>query len=132
MKKFLFTLLLICGLAWNADAQVYKFMSTEFAYRYDLGDGWTEWSDWEDSHCLIVINLDKEEIDIYSEEPQEFSIYDIGESYEDSKGGTTLELSCVDDEGDRCEIRLRTEKNGNLQLYVDYADVMYVYNLEQK
>ena len=41
----------------------------------------------------------------------------------------TAKFSFVDQEGYKGIIRLRIEKNGNSQMYVEYANIMWVYNL---
>lgn len=133
MKKILlalFSLLLLSGV--DANAQVYKFKTTDFAYRTCEDGMWSDWSDWTDSSILVVINLDREQIDIYSSEPQEFTIYDSDDVHEDRDGGSQMELKCVDGEGLRCTVRLRVQSDGVMQLYVDYSDVSYVYCLEER
>lgn len=114
-------------------AQNLKYYTTDFAYKVKYNNGnWSDWSDWEDSHCLVNINLDRDEINIYSSTPQEFTIYKYEEdSIYDNDGGEQLKLYCVDDDGLRCHVRLRIHED-SLQLYVDYDDVTYVYNLIEK
>lgn len=115
------------------EAQNLKYYTTDFALKVQYDDGsWSDWTDWEDSHCLVNINLDREEINIYSSTPQEFTIYRYEEdSIYDDGGGEQLKLFCVDKDGLRCEIRLRIYEQA-LQLYVDYSDVIFVYNLVEK
>lgn len=93
---------------------------------------WTEWSDWESSHMLVVISMDRQVINIYSEELQEYDIYEyIGEE-SDSGGGRSLKFNCVDRDGLRCQVRIRVMSDGQQQLYVDYSDVIFVYGIEEK
>ena len=134
MKKlFLILSCLFCMSAFDAIAQNYKFMSTDFAVKVKQDNGyWSDWSDWQESHCLININLDREEVNIYSKEPQEFTIYSVMDSEIDSDGGEQFKMKCVDGEGLRCTIRLRVQSDGQKQLYVDYSDLMYVYCIEAK
>ena len=131
-KAFFLTLILILGFMANASAQTYKFYSTDFAYKTKNSDGyWSRWSDWEESKCLVTISLDREVINIYSETPQEFDIYDeIGES--EDENGTSLTLRCVDKDGLRCWVRFRRQHDGVLQLYVEYNDIIYVYCLKER
>lgn len=134
MKKLILIVsLLLCAASFESLAQNYKYMSTDFAYKVLKSNGyWSEWSDWEDSHCLININLDREEVNIYSDEPQEFTIYDSSNTKLDANGGKQLKLKCVDSDGLRCVVRLRVQSNGQMQLYVDYNDLMYVYCIEER
>jgi hypothetical protein len=135
MRKFIVILtFLLCFAGIDVMAQNYKYMTTDFAYKVKNEYGrWSAWSDWEDSHCLVNINLDREEISIYSEEPQEFTIYEYSEDTTmDSDGGEQFEFSCVDADGLRCSIRLRVQSDGQMQLYVDYRDLMYVYCIKER
>ena len=133
MKKFLLALcaMLFC-LGLETEAQVYKFTATDFAYRTNEGGVWSEWSDWSDCHILVVVNLDRGEIEIYSDELQEFSIYDAGTSHYDSDGGEQMDLKCVDIDGIRCGVRVRVQHDGLVQLYIDYSDISYVYCLQER
>ena len=134
MKKLILIIsCFFCMTAIEAFAQNYKFMSTDFAMKVKNDYGyWTDWTEWEESHCLININLDREEIHIYSNEPQEFSIYDSTDSEYDSDGGEQMKFMCIDADGLRCVVRLRVQSDGQAQLYVDYNDLMYVYCTEAK
>lgn len=133
MKK-LFTLgvAIICS-SLMLHAEVLKFNATSLAYKSQNEYGyWSDWSDWESCNILVVLNLDAERIDIYSSSAQEYDIYDYqGETY-DEDGGTTMTLNCIDADGLRCEVRFRQQSDGQWQLYVDYADVMWVYNIQRK
>lgn len=86
----------------SAFAQTYKYYSTDFAYKAKNDYGyWTEWSDWEESHCLITISLDRGVVNIYSPIPQEFDTYDdLGERYDND--GKSYTLCGVDSNGLRC------------------------------
>ena len=134
MKKLFFAVfVLLFGVIGEVEAQTYKFYSTDFAYKAKSDYGyWSDWSDWEPSHCLVTISLDRDVINIYSPSPQEFDVYDYRGESEDRSGGSTLELACVDQDGLRCTIRLRVQEDSTPQLYVDYNNVMYVYCLEYR
>lgn len=134
MRKFLITLFLIISFAYCSFAQTFKYYSTEFSYKTKNNYGyWSKWSEWESSHCLIVINLDRMVINIYSSTTQEYDIYDFdGGISEDNGGGEYMTLKCVDRDGLRCELRLRVQTDNQIQLYVDYNDVILVYNIRHK
>ena len=91
----------------------------------------SEWSEWNETTVLITIDLSKDRITIYSKETQ---VYDIAknedESY-DNDGDMTLSLYCVDKAGLTCRIRLvkLISQNDRNQLYVDYDDLKWVYNV---
>ena len=127
-KAFIFTLIFVLGFIANSTAETHKYYSTEFACKIKKSNGyWGEWSDWEESHCLICISLDRNVINIYSNEPQEFDIYDDDEGISEDENGSSLTLRCIDKDGLRCGIRLRKQNDGVLQLYVEYNNIIYVY-----
>lgn len=132
IKMFIFVvvaLLSVCELK----AQTYKFQTYCFSYATkDRFGRWSEWSAWEDSDMLVVINEDKDRITIYSNEIQEYDIYEYDGNNKDTYGGTSASFRCVDDNGLRCGIRLRARSDGTLQLYVDYNDTMWVYGIRKR
>ena len=125
---FLLLLLPVCG----AMAQTYKFNTTSFAYKVYVNDQWSDWSDWESSHMLVVMNLERKVINIYSENRQDYDIYEYLGEETDNSGGKSLRLNCVNEDGLRCQIRLRIQSDGSKQLYVDFNDMMWVYGLEDR
>ena len=44
-------------------------------------------------------------------------------------GGTNVKFYVIDQDYDRGSIRLRVERNGNSQIYVDFSNVAWVYNV---
>lgn len=132
IKKSILLFCLLFGIMFCVNAQTTKYYSTDFAYKVknDYGQ-WSDWSKWESSRCLITISLDRNVINIYSEEPQEFDIYDSEGNVTDSDGESLI-LNCVDKNGLRCAVRLRVQNNGIFQLYVEYNDVIFVYCIEKR
>ena len=132
MRKLVVFMFLLLGAMLELNAQTYKYYSTDFAIKVKNDYGyWGEWSDWEPSKCLVVFSFDRRVITIYSEEPQEFDMYDMEEAVKDDSG-ESITLSCVDKNGLRCSTIFRRQDNGVLQLYVEYNDVKYVYCLEER
>ncbi len=129
------TILLVVALCVSVmvSAEVHKWQATSLAFRtLDDYGYWSEWTDWEDCSILVVFNLNTDRVNIYSNETQEYDIYDyLDESY-DNNGSKTVTLKCIDADGLRCTMRLRTQSDGQKQLYVDYSDFMFVYNIEPK
>lgn len=133
MKKTLLLAALMLCLGFVAKADVIKCTATAFSIKtYDENRGrWSDWSKWEDCHMLVV--LDDEKVTIYSQEMQEYDIYATeSEDEKDRDGGITDEFRCVDQDGTRCSMRLRRQKSGAVQLYIDYRNVIWVYNLESR
>ena len=111
--------------------QVYKLKSTSFSYKYKINDyRWSDWDEWKEATVLITIDLNKDRITIYSKVTQ---VYDVAENEGeyDSDGDKTLSLYCVDKDGLTCGIRLvkLNSRGGKKQLYVDYKDMILVYNV---
>lgn len=132
MKKALLIIFLLL-VTFGASAEVYKYKTTEFAYRTLNSRGyWNDWSSWEESSMLIVINTNADKVDIYSQTPQHYDIIEYGGKESDGQGGKMFTLSCVDADGSRCNIRTRIQKDGQMQLYVDYSDASWVYNIHFK
>lgn len=130
MKNILLLILIfsICSIK----AQTYKYYTTSFAYKYYENNRWTDWSDWERSRMLVVISVDRNLINIYSDTMQEYDIYEYNGEEEDKDGGTSLLFKCVNADGLRCQVRLRVQSDGSKQLYVDFNDCILVYGLEER
>lgn len=131
MKKFFaLTLLLFASVfASHAYAEVLKLKAYSFSARStDHYGNWSDWADWSDCNILVVTGEDSR-VKIYSKETQEYDIISSEEEVSDHQGGTVTEYHCIDKDGLRCSLRLRVEKNDNIQLYVDYDNLSFVYNV---
>ena len=131
MKKFFaLTLLLFASVfASHAYAEVFKLRAYSASMRStDRYGNWSDWADWSDCNILVVIGEDSR-VKIYSKETQEYDVISSEEEVSDHQGGTVTEYHCIDKDGLRCSLRLRVEKNDNIQLYVDYNDISFVYNV---
>jgi hypothetical protein len=131
-KFFFLTAIIFWAFCTTSYGQVYKLKSTSFSSKYKINNyRWSDWSELEETSVLITIDLNKERITIYSKETQ---VYDVaeneGETY-DNDGDITLSLFCVDKDGLTCRIRLvkLISQDGRNQLYVDYNDMKWVYNV---
>lgn len=115
-------------------SQVIKARATSLSIATKLSNNqWGEWSDWQECDVLVTIDLNKLRITIYSQETQ---IYDIATNEgmtSDEDGDETLSLYCVDKNGGNCRIRLvkLNSQGGQEQLYVDYNDARWCYNLRE-
>ena len=129
MKRFLMIMLLsVIGLYASAQIQWYK--GTSYAYKYVNEYGyWTNWTDWYSCNINIKFDIDNDVIVIYSNKRQTYAIFDGGQQYTDSDGGAQVRFDVIDQDYDKGTIRLRIERNGNSQIYVDFANVSWVYNV---
>ena len=132
MKKFLLMLVMVIGFVSTVDAQVYEYKTTAFAYKSvnDYGN-WTSWSDWEESNIYVTINFTTDVVTVYSPKTQRYRITEHVRNYTDNSGGKQMEFRFYDQDGDRGVMRLRTERNGNNQLYIEFNNVMWVYNVKR-
>ena len=110
-------------------AQIKWFKTNSISYKYETQYGeWTNWSEWEKCIADVKLDLDNNKIVIYTKTPQVYYIYDyLGEVEDDY--GQTIKLAIIDDEDDYGCVRLRIQDNGTKQLYVDFSNIMWVYNL---
>lgn len=129
MKKFLIIMMMsLVGLFATAETQWYK--ATSYAYKYINSYGyWTNWTDWISCSVNIKFEIDDDIIVIYSNKTQIYAIYSGGQRYKDSSGGEQMKFNVIDQDYDKGTIRLRIERNGNSQIYVDFANVAWVYNV---
>ena len=136
MKKILSVFMLICALSIalpsEIKAQVYTYRTTGYAYKKVNSYGnWNDWSEWLDSDMSMVINFNTDQIVIYSPTTQRYKITKHVRNYTDNSGGKQVEFAAVDQDGDKCHIRLRIEKNGNSQIYIEFSNIMWVYNVRR-
>ena len=128
MKKFLICLLIsFCGLTASAQyTQWYR--ATSYSYRYLNYGTWTQWCVWTSCSVNIKFDLSSDIIQIYSDKYQAYKVlYQEANPYD--SGGQQIKFRVIDQDGDYGHIRLRVENNGNSQIYVDFANVSWVYNV---
>ncbi len=134
MKKFLLSTI-VCLIAFASNASdIYRFRTTDLAtktYNYTYGY-WNDWSDWEDCNVSVTINFNNDRITIYSSKTQIYYITEYNDIEYDNDGSRQLTFNCLDDDGLRCDVRYRIQEDGQKQLYVDYNDMMWVYNIIER
>ena len=130
MRKLLisFTLTFITLVSFS---QVSKFRTSSFQMKTKTDYGWSKWSEAKENNILIVFDFDKERVTIFSKETQVYDIYQTYEKVTDQDGDYIFEFACVDAEGLKCHIRWvkLNSQNGRLQIYVDFSDIMWMYNV---
>lgn len=136
MRKYLIMLLLAFSMTATSFAQnVMWFRTTEYAIkmqktRTNGTTYWTNWSDWEDSDMNVKFDLTNDVITIYSPKTQVYQVLSVEDPPYDSTG-RQVKFRVRDQDGDYGYIRLRIENNGNSQIYVDFSNVSWVYNVRR-
>ena len=127
-------LIMTMGFVMPQDAlgQVYTYRTTGYAYKQVNSYGnWTNWSDWQDSDMTMVINFNTDVVTIYSPTTQRYKITKFIRNFTDNSGGKQVEFAFVDQDGDKGHMRLRIETNGNSQVYIEFTNIMWVYNVRR-
>ena len=128
MKRILIVIMFGLFCVGAVQAQTQWFKATEFAVRVVDNGRWTKWADWESVDINIKFDLSNDLIIIYSQETQIYKVLEQVKSPYDSNG-TQVKFRVLDQDYDKGFLRLRVENNGNSQIYVDYADISWVYNV---
>ncbi len=125
MKKVLLLVLMCFSLSVYAD----RFKSTAFCQAIVI-NGQYIWGNWEPSD--IIISVTSEGVVIFSPYVQVYKIiykYNNGEYYYDPKGGKYIKVKIKDQDGDIGEMRFRITKKGEAQIYIDFNNIAWVYNV---
>lgn len=124
MKKFLLMLMLMFTCSFVNSQNVAWFRTTELAIKVKGYD----WSDWTRAEMNVKFDIDNDIIVIYSDKTQIYKITGFNQTPYDTRG-KQVAYSVIDQDYDRGQIRLRIENNGNSQIYVDFSDISWVYNV---
>lgn len=128
MKRIL--VIIMFGLLYTGaiQAQTQWFRATEFAVRVVNNGYWTNWSNWESVNISIKFDLSNDLIVIYSQETQIYKVLGEVEAPYDSNG-VQVKFKVIDQDYDKGFLRLRVANDGNSQIYIDFADISWVYNV---
>ena len=131
MKKAILVILLslICVSAYSEEIMLFK--TKRFCMQEkDSNGNWPGFSPWEDSDLKIVVDLTTDVVTIYSPRKQVYQITDSLGEYTDSDGETTAKLRFVDQDGDLGDMRLMMRNSGKTEIYIDFNNIMWVYEVE--
>jgi hypothetical protein len=124
MKKIVLILVLIISV--NTYSQVIKYYSDYYSYKSLVSKNvWTDWTDWERYDAKIKIDLNRDTITIDS---SKYYIDKCIETIIDSNS-KTIKYAVISYNNKSCFIRIREQEDGIKQLYVDYDNIVRVYNL---
>ena len=114
-------------------SQVTKFRTTSLSMKTknERTKQWNKWSEPEKVDVLITIDIENNRIKIFSKGEQVYDIIQYYEKETDNEGDETLQFQCVNEDGLKCFVRfvVLNSREGKRQLYVDFADIMWVYNI---
>lgn len=129
MKKILTLLMLLLIFTSNSIPREVCYYSSFISYKRLVNDTWTDWTNWREYYVEIIFNTDSNTITIYDENIiKVYKIHPIYEKSEDSNS-ITIKYKVVESENNCLYIRFRNQHDGVKQLYLDYKDLVYVYNL---
>lgn len=107
----------------NDNVQYYK------AYQYTQKMSYeSEFDNWTTVNIPIVFNLTTDQIIIYSQRTQTYYIYKY-ETYTSNEGLNAIRFYFVDQDVDKGTCRLLIRKDGTSQIYIDFANITWVYNV---
>lgn len=129
IKGVLMLVLLFVCTAINA--QVLQFKTTSYAEnRYNYAtQKWSGWSRWEPSNMLLTIDLNSDIITVYSPKTQIYVIYKAEASYTDSDGDLHVPFKFIDQDGDRGTIKLLQRKSGSSEVYIEFSNIRWCYQV---
>ncbi|MBQ0056222.1 MAG: hypothetical protein KBT20_01085 [Bacteroidales bacterium] len=91
---------------------------------------WTKWSQPKKCSYRVFISYFSDlVISVDSPDREIYYIYDWDREYVDSDGDRVINMYAEDREGYECEVRLIQFKEGELKMYIEFADIMWVYTL---
>lgn len=133
MKKTAILFLLALLMSWEAMSQTRILRCYSYAEKHkDYYGNWTEFSEMKATNFEIAMNFDAGHFTFYSSTPHHYRVLKDEGHEVDQDGDDVFWFYCVDDEGARCRIRLYklNNQNGRNQVYITFADLSLVYNVE--
>ncbi len=124
MKK-LFFLLLFTIAVFTVQSENIWFTTTHYSIKA-VENG--TWSNWVPVKIPVMINIDQQHIEIYSQKTQILDLEDLIK--ERFSRGVTYSAFATDSNYKRILITLSFYDNGNLTLGIIYNDIMYRYKLD--
>lgn len=107
----------------NDNVQYYK------AYQYTQKMSYaSDFDDWTTVNIPIVFNLTTDQIIIYSKRTQTYYIYKY-ETYTSNEGRRAVRFYFVDQDLDKGCCRLLIRNDGTSQIYIDFSNISWVYNV---
>ena len=131
-KKFLLAALAVFMLSFTVNAESLWFRAYKYAIKEKTEsnrNNSTGWSNWIECDVPIEFQMDDDIIVIYSNKTQIYAIYENMGTYNDRDGGKQQGYYVLDQDLDKGTVRLRITRDGTSQIYIDFNDVGWVYNV---
>lgn len=128
MKKLLLAMLL-CVVSITSFAQVINFETTSYTYKTYNGHSWSKWAPYERSNMLLTMDIDRDLVIIHSPKTQIYKIVNYVGAYTDNDGNAIMEFKFIDQDNDRGTMRLMQRKSGKSEIYIQFANVIWVYSV---
>lgn len=128
MKKIIAITLMLFSFTFVLNAQTRWYRTTAFA-QATVYNGNYSWGDWEVSNMKMSIDWTNYVITIYSPKTQCYVLTDVVNTYTDKDGAEQIKFKGIDQDSDKCTIRFRVCKDGTSQLYINFSNIAWVYNV---
>lgn len=128
MKRLLLAMLL-CVVSVASFAQTISFETTSYTYKTHNGYSWSNWAPYQNSSMLLTMDLDRDLVIIYSPKTQIYKIIDYSGAYTDNDGDATIEYKFIDQDGDRGTLKLMQRRSGKSEVYIQFANIIWVYSV---
>lgn len=135
MKRFLLVVLATVCLSMTVCAESLWFNAYSYAIKYKNDynrNNSSGWSNFTKCNVSIEFKMDEDFIIIYSNKTQIYAIYEDAGTYTDRDGGKQQGYYVIDQDYDKGMIRLRIARDGTSQIYIDFNDVGWVYNVVRR
>lgn len=129
MKKLLIlTIFLFIGIL--TQAQIVRFESEAVSYKtFDIENNrFDEWQPWEPTRVIIILNIKKETIDVYSQYEQHYIIISAADKVL-SQDKKSYFFDAIDEDGKRCSIEMSILDTGVNHFYVRWTNLQIVYQI---
>lgn len=124
MKKFILIFVMLFSIC-AVNAQNKSVLNAyELAIKID-----GQWSDWQKVDVPIVIDFDQDVIIIYSAKTQKYLVLEEVAPAQDDNG-EQIAFKVIDQDGNIGRFRFRVQNNGTKQLYVDFNNISWCYNVK--
>lgn len=116
-------------ISMTVSAQVINFRTTSYTSKEYTPYGWTDWRPYQSSNMLLVIDIDRDLVTIHSPKIQRYKIIEYEGTYTDYDGDQTMQYRFIDNDGDLGVMRLMQRRNGKSEVYIQFANIIWVYSV---